>query len=274
MSKVSICVATRNCRSILPGALDSFLSQIGVDAEILVADGASSDGTRDVIAGYKDRIAWSRSEPDKGIYDAWNKMLRHASGEWICFLGADDRFADTHSLANFVEQARHRVIGTRLVYGKVRYVHADGTTAFVDGKPWEQTRTLLETKMCMPHVGALHHRSIFDDGFVFDDRYRISGDYDLVRREALRNGAHFVDQTYVVAGMGGISTSPQNQHRHMIEEGHILKAQTGKRPLIWHVRYAKILLRTLIFECGGPRALATYDQLKQMNFRKRPPKAV
>lgn len=274
MHKVSICVATYNCADILPDALDSFLSQTDIDAEILVADGASNDGTREVIERYRDQIAWSGSEPDKGIYDAWNKMLQHASGEWICFLGADDRFANQHSLARIVQQARHRATGTRLVYGKVRYVHANGTTAFLDGKPWEQTKALLETKMCMPHVGALHHRSIFDDGFTFDDRYRISGDYDLVRREALRNGAHFVDQIHVIAGMGGISTSPQNQHRHMIEEGQILKAQTGRRPLIWHVRYAKILLRTVIFELGGPQGLATYDQLKQMRFRKRQPKAI
>ena len=61
--------------------------------ELLIADGGSRDGTRDIIERHADRLAWWVSEPDSGLYNAWNKAIPHAKGEWICFLGADDVLA-------------------------------------------------------------------------------------------------------------------------------------------------------------------------------------
>jgi glycosyltransferase involved in cell wall biosynthesis len=72
--------------------MESILRQDYPNIEHIVLDGGSSDGTVDVLRKYDDRIALWKSEPDRGIYDAWNKGLALARGEWICFLGADDEF--------------------------------------------------------------------------------------------------------------------------------------------------------------------------------------
>ncbi|MCC8194941.1 MAG: glycosyltransferase, partial [Deltaproteobacteria bacterium] len=88
----TIVTATYNAAEVLSGLLDSLTAQTCQSFEVLIQDGGSSDATVEIIAGYKDRlnVRWA-SEKDSGIYDAWNKALPAARGEWILFLGADDR---------------------------------------------------------------------------------------------------------------------------------------------------------------------------------------
>jgi len=87
---VTVVTAVFNGQPYLEGCLESVLRQDYPNIEHIVMDGGSSDGTLDVLRHYDDRIAFWKSGPDKGVYDAWNKALAEASGEWISFLGADD----------------------------------------------------------------------------------------------------------------------------------------------------------------------------------------
>ena len=87
---VTVVTAVFNGQPNLAGCLESILRQDYPNIEHIVVDGGSSDGTVDVLRQYDDRIAYWQSEPDKGVYDAWNKALAEAHGEWICFLGVDD----------------------------------------------------------------------------------------------------------------------------------------------------------------------------------------
>ncbi len=92
LPRISVIIAVRNGAGTLQRALDSVFEQTYDDIELIVMDGASSDGTQAILERNAARIAYWRSEPDGGIYQAWNKALDHVTGDWICFLGADDRF--------------------------------------------------------------------------------------------------------------------------------------------------------------------------------------
>src|ERR1700722_15718402 len=89
---VTVITAVYNGQPYVAGCLESVLRQDYPNIEHIVLDAGSNDGTVDVLRQYDDRIALWRSEPDRGIFDAWNKALLEAHGEWICFLGSDDEF--------------------------------------------------------------------------------------------------------------------------------------------------------------------------------------
>ena len=85
--RISIVTVVYNGASTLEQTILSVLGQTYPHIEYIIIDGGSKDGTVDIIKKYQDRIAYWVSEPDEGIYDAMNKGIRHASGDWIYFLG-------------------------------------------------------------------------------------------------------------------------------------------------------------------------------------------
>jgi len=97
---LSVIVAVRNAESTLARTLDSILAQSQPGVEIVLIDGASSDGTLAVAEAYRNRLGIFISEPDVGIPDAYNKGIRLAGGEWIYFLNADDVFHSNKTLAD------------------------------------------------------------------------------------------------------------------------------------------------------------------------------
>ena len=88
--KISIIVAVYNSKKTLQRCIDSVFSQTYPHKELIIIDGGSTDGTVDILRANNDKITYWKSEPDNGIYQAWNKALDHAKSDWICFLGADD----------------------------------------------------------------------------------------------------------------------------------------------------------------------------------------
>lgn len=71
--------------------MDSIVPQLCAETELIIVDGDSKDNTNDIIKSYGDKVSVHISEPDKGIYDAWNKGVALSHGDWIMFIGADDR---------------------------------------------------------------------------------------------------------------------------------------------------------------------------------------
>jgi glycosyltransferase involved in cell wall biosynthesis len=119
--EVSVIVGVRNGAATLQRCLDSIASQDFASRETLVVDGASSDGTRELVErnARAGKVDWWVSEPDRGVYQAWNKAIRRSRGRWSCFLGCDDVFHDPGSLRALVEAGN--VAGTRahVVYGRI-----------------------------------------------------------------------------------------------------------------------------------------------------------
>ena len=260
--EVSVLMATFNAGRTVAAAIDSVLGQQGVSVELLIADGLSKDDTVAVCQRYRARLAVFLSEPDKGVYDAWNKLIPRAQGQWLCVLGADDVFASPTSLLELVQGAQARPAGCRVVYGRHQLVNDAGVVMEEVGEPWPRCRDVMRWRMCIPHGGTLHARAMFDEAGGFDIRYRIAGDYAMLRPETLRHGAHFVDRVVVRAGWGGLSTRPALEWATHKEVGRLLLEGDGRRPRVWFVRAMKIGIRMAIFRTAGHQGLARYERVK------------
>ena len=103
---ISVITVCFNCAATLERALNSVTTQDWPNVEYIVIAGVSTDGSADILDCFKSNLAHLVSEPDKGIYNAMNKGLKHASGDIICFLNANDQYASSTVLSNVVAQMR------------------------------------------------------------------------------------------------------------------------------------------------------------------------
>lgn len=100
--KVSVITVVFNDVAHVRETMESFFSQTWEEKEYIVVDGGSTDGTADIIKEYADRLAWWCSEPDGGIYDAMNKGIAHATGDWINILNSGDLYASKNALRDAI----------------------------------------------------------------------------------------------------------------------------------------------------------------------------
>ncbi|WP_414637037.1 glycosyltransferase family 2 protein [Arenimonas sp.] len=194
-------IATFNASSTLQECLDSITGQDFPDIEILVADGGSTDGTADVIVRNAARIAWSCSGPDGGIYDAWNKAVAMARGEYVMFLGADDALESATTMSRVFA-----LIGDRefdLVSGIGVLVDDAGVGYHRFGGAWNHRKVGRRMTIC--HPGALHRRDLFDRFGCFDTSYRICADYDFILRLPQDTRALFFDAPIARIRDAGVS---------------------------------------------------------------------
>ena len=203
---ISVVLAVRNGARTIQRCLDSVLGQEYQRVEVVVMDGASTDGTQAILERYGPAIAYWESRKDRGIYHAWNKALKHVQGQWICFLGADDKLAAPEALGRMAIALDGAAGRFRVAYARIRMVDADGSLVRELGEPWEKVRDGFWMRMTIPHQGTFHHRSLFEVHGNFDERYRICGDYELLLRELLDHDPLFVPDL-VVAEMGADGVS-------------------------------------------------------------------
>jgi glycosyltransferase involved in cell wall biosynthesis len=216
---VTVITAVYNGGKYMAGCLESVLRQDYPNIEHIVLDGASNDGTVDVLRHYDDRIALWRSEPDAGVYDAWNKALSEARGEWICFLGVDDEFLPGAISAYMALAAQNPQ--AEYLCSKVRWVHPSGYERML-GHPW--TWKELSKWMCTAHVGSMHRRSLYDRVGTYDTSYRIVGDYELLLRTRSQLRTAFMPVATVTMRAGGLGDS----RRAYLEQARA-KVTTGGR---------------------------------------------
>ena len=214
LPRFSVIIAVRNGAKALQRALDSVFEQTYEDVEVIVMDGASTDGTQTILEHNRARIAYWRSEPDGGIYQAWNKALDHVTGDWICFLGADDRYHGPEVLAGIAAALAGDEAGHRVAYGNLDKVHADGSIYHAKGAPWTPgRRRRFRRGEMIPHPATFHHRSLFELHGRFDERFRIAGDFEFLLRELLDHDPLFVPVLVVDMSAGGLSDRPSNRYR-------------------------------------------------------------
>ena len=207
---VTFIVAVFNGERTLQRCIDSVARQTCASRELIVIDGGSTDGSVEVIRANRSAISDWVSEPDRGIYHAWNKGLARAKGDWICFLGADDYLHDSTVLEkispHLVSPAKQRI-----VYGQVVMVDSNGVEVDRLGMPWENVRErFMHGIYCLPTPGVMLHRSLFQRLGHFDESNRIAGDYEFLLRELKAEEPRYLPGI-VVTDMqhGGISSRPE-----------------------------------------------------------------
>ena len=176
--KFSIITVTYNAGKVLEDTIQSVVFQTYRNVEYIIVDGGSTDNTLDIVKRYRDRISIVVSEPDKGLYDAMNKGIRLATGDYICFLNAGDELHENETLQRMVVTLKGKEIPD-VIYGE---------TAIVD----EEGHFLHMRRLQAPDV--LHWKS-FKEGMLvchqaffarrelalkhpYDLQYRFSADFD------------------------------------------------------------------------------------------------
>lgn len=251
---IAIVVAVWNGASTLDACLDSFAAQSERPDEIVVMDGASVDGSRDILARRSDMLTYWESAADKGIYDAWNKALRHVTADWIWFIGCDDILSDPAIVGWWKDQLAGQPTDTGLVYSKVAMVSASGTVTEIIGRPWGALRSRQRYRMMVPHTGLLARRELFAKVGSFDPRYRIAGDYDWFMRALAHSSVAFVDQVTVNMGDAGLSGAVATQVRTITEFGAICTAHGRRRPLGWYAAYISVQIKATAARLLSPHA--------------------
>jgi glycosyltransferase involved in cell wall biosynthesis len=168
MPKLSIIIPTFNSGAVLSRALDSIVNQSFTDWEVLVMDGDSSDDTLKIAQSYNDSRIRIYSEPDKGIYDAMNKGIKKAKGEWLYFLGSDDWLLAPDVLQKLFY---HDISQYHVVYGDVEATHLPPQNK------GEWTLSTIDYNRC--HQCIFYRKDVFKKLGYYNLEYPVWADYDI-----------------------------------------------------------------------------------------------
>jgi glycosyltransferase involved in cell wall biosynthesis len=200
---VTVVTAVYNGRQHVEETIRSVLAQENVSCEYWIIDGASTDGTQDVIRPYASRLSGWISEADCGISDAFNKGLARARGDYIMFLNADDALAHPHALATLLGSARSGN-WPEVVYGDCDlFDPISGEFLYRAVIHYDRERFLK--RETLPHPGMLMHRRYFDKYGHFDTTFKVAMDYELFLRGVPETGAVRVPGVVTRVRAGGIS---------------------------------------------------------------------
>jgi glycosyltransferase involved in cell wall biosynthesis len=252
---ISVIVSVLNGRATLQRCIDSVIGQTYPSKELIVIDGASTDGSVEVIERNAAAIAYWESQHDRGMYHAFNKALARARGEWIYFLGADDYLWQADVLERIVPHLDRAPPDCRIAYAQAAFVSERGQTLEILGRPWGEFRHRFLQGFMLPHQAVFHRRSLFEVRGPFDESFKDGGDYEMLLRELKTGDALFVPGI-IVAGyqFGGGSSTPKNSLNIL---GIVRKAQrlNGIRfpGLLWYAAAARTLLRVALWKVLGER---------------------
>jgi glycosyltransferase involved in cell wall biosynthesis len=252
---ISLIIAVRNGAKTLQRCLDSIAEQYYQRVQVIVMDGASTDGTQRILERNADRIDYWESKPDRGVCHAWNKALDHTTGDWVCFLGADDRFASPDALRRMAETLKEAAPRYSVVYASVHVIDDRDEIVQVAGEPWGDVKGRFRHEMAIPHQGTMHHHSLFERHGRFDERYQICGDYEFLLRELLDHDPKFVPGLVLVdMATGGLSNDPSGSPT-MVREFHRARYTHGleSSPEWRSFRVVRAGIRGWITRTFGPR---------------------
>ena len=220
--KITLITACYNSAATIRTAIDSVLSQKGVDVEYIVVDGGSTDRTVEIVEEFSHKehkghkeifdFKWI-SELDKGMYDAINKGIKMATGDVIGILNADDVLASDDTLAHIAQAFGERV---ECVYADIRFVkqgesvealRAAKTVRYCSAAKWKPW--MFRFAAMVPHPSFYVRREFFErlGGYSLD--YRICADFELELRYLYlaKLKAVYLPECVIVMRMGGMSTA-------------------------------------------------------------------
>lgn len=204
---ISFIIATYNAGKTLKRCLDSIVPQLTKESELILVDGGSKDNSNEIINSYGDKISVHISEPDEGIYDAWNKGVKHARGKWVGFIGADDIL-----LPGAIETYLRTIKSTTNIdsYDYIcahnEYVDSNGNVIQVIGGPADWSK--MRKGMVAAHVASLHNKhNLFETIGGYDLQFHICADYDLLLRKRDKLKSLFIEHNIARMQTGGMSFS-------------------------------------------------------------------
>lgn len=220
--KISVVTVSHNSESTIRSTLESVLAQSYADYELIIVDGASSDGTMEVVREFEPRFGDKLryiSEPDSGIYDGMNKGIAMASGDVIGFLNSDDYFTSN----DILQKVANALICSDVdaVYGDVHYVRSTNLNRCVRYYSSKRFRPWKMLMGWMPaHPSFYCRREIYEKYGQFDANLSLAADFDLMLRLIYINNINtrYLPLDFVTMRMGGASSRGVDSHSVIIRE--------------------------------------------------------
>lgn len=219
--KLSIITVARNALPALKETISAIAEASIRDLELIVVDGASTDGTPEYLAGLQSKIVRYVSEPDTGIYNAMNKGIRMASGEFVYFLNAGDRLTSLEAL-----EFAMRSLGSGDVYYCDVLLNENEMVRLQ--KYYKQLSLAFWLREHMCHQAVFFRREMFTDLGLYEEGYRFAADYDVLLHAWVR-GKKFehVDVAIATYDMHGVSSQRQNHPKVLREYKLIQERRLG-----------------------------------------------
>lgn len=218
--KLSIITINFNNRDGLRKTIESFVNQTWQDFEYIIIDGGSTDGSVEVIKEFADRIDYWVSEPDKGIYDAMNKGIDKATGEYCLFMNSADIIYQTTTLQDAINQ----LDGTDIISGRLLFEHG-----YVMIPPQTVTAKFFFTRT-LPHQATFIRRNLFEIQ-KYDCSYRIVSDWKFwIEMLVFENKSYKTIQT-IIALFDSSGISSTNEDLRIQEQQAVLSSLFPQRVL-------------------------------------------
>lgn len=218
---ISVITVVRNGRALIEETMASVFEQTFQDREYLVLDGASTDGTAEVIQRQASSLAYFASQPDNGIYDAMNRSLRLARGQYVYFLNAGDRLYDARTLARAAEQLQS---GCDFYSGRVRMMSEEGQDLGRHYPEEGPSFAGLWRGCCIAHQASFLRRSLALEIGGFDESLRSAADYELwLRLSRQQCNARFSMDIIAWYRDGGLSSNRKTRVTSNLEGVDILE---------------------------------------------------
>lgn len=206
MIKFSIVIATYNSGKTLRQTLDSIRRQTYENIEVIVIDGMSTDDTIEIVAEYNDTVNKFISEKDTGIYNAFNKGINLATGDYICFIGSDDCYCH-YGVFEDISRILDSISEVNILSSPIICVDEENHSEHKMKNKY--TKEEIFSGKMLPHPGLMVKRSIMER-YGFNETYKIVSDYDFILRYILDGGEiSYIDEPIVYFSTGGISSGTE-----------------------------------------------------------------
>ncbi len=261
---ISVIIATYNAESYIRDCLQSIYMQSYTDYEVIIVDGQSKDNTLNIINEFTENLHnWVViSEKDNGLYDAWNKAVKLSNGEWITFIGADDQYYNSKSLAVFAKS----IIDDKkpFYYGRIACIGSnENVTGYRGSKwisPWSIKLQHFQFGVTFPIMTCIFNRK-FIQGEMFDLNYKVVADVDLVLRCLKKWDGQppvFIENeaALVIMGYGGVSTNYRT-HILTLKEAYSVRKKNGISNFnsSFFYRVFKVYLLNAIYKLFGDKVV-------------------
>ncbi len=216
---LSIITINYNDATGLERTMASVLEQSYTDFEYIVIDGDSDDGSVDAVKKHEDKLAYWVSEKDTGIYNAMNKGIAVANGEFLLFLNGGDLLNKTSAVEDFISHPSFR---GDIIYGDYKF--ENGEKIYPD-----ELYPAYFMKTSLPHQSTFFRKNVFEQLGNYDESYRMGGDRDFFIKAYLSNLFDFVHVPYFLTffNLDGISNHKDQQKYKKEEDERMFKANYG-----------------------------------------------
>ncbi|MGE6257342.1 glycosyltransferase [Heyndrickxia sporothermodurans] len=265
--KLSIITACYNSEKTIEQTIKSIINQTYPNIEYIIIDGKSTDNTMEIVYQYKNDIDIIISEKDNGVYDAFNKGVRNAQGQYIMFINADDYLVDMEII--------DRLMNFTLCQGNPISVYGDiliknEKTGFIKRHGKKITLNHIRKGSMPPHQGIIILKSIIKEFGGFNTKFKIRADYHLLVKVFLKyeSEIYYFPELITVFRLGGLSSNLENRkvlnkETKLIIDELIVNSNYQISNLTSNENYMRYWLESIIF---SNKSISDY--LTKLNIKK------